>query len=139
MKDYAVQTVEVGGVPYTEYRCPPQVEEEVIITIEFKPEVHYLDDYSYPQPKFIFQEEVAILKELTFVDAPNPLEEVDFYPIRAMELVERKLSNGRLAEAPYWLYGLRSTKGTRELMWFSEDELIRTRSSRASKRRILEK
>ena len=127
MEEYAVQTVEVGGVPYTEYRCPPQVEEEVIITIEFKPEVHYLDDYSYPQPQFVFKQEVAILKRVPLGDTPNPLEEVDFYPIRAMELVERKLSNGRLAEAPYWLYGLRSNKGTRELMWFSEEELISKR------------
>ncbi len=127
MEEYIAQTLDAFGIPYTEYRCPPEVEEQVIITIEFKPEIHYLDDYSYPQPKFIFQEEVAILKELTFGALPNPLEEVDFYPIRAMELVERKLSNGRLTEAPYWLYGLRSTEGTRELMWFSEDELISKR------------
>ena len=127
MEEYIAQTLDAFGIPHTEYRCSPEVEEQVIITIEFKPEIHYLDDYSYPQPKFIFQEEVAILKELTFVALPNPLEEVDFYPIRAMELVERKLSNGRLTEAPYWLYGLRSTEGTRELMWFSEDELISKR------------
>ncbi len=127
MEEYIAQTLDAFGIPHTEYRCSPEVEEQVIITIEFKPEIHYLDDYSYPQPKFIFQEEVAILKGFALGDTPNALEEVNFYPIRAMELVERKLSNGRLAEAPYWLYGLRSTKGTRELMWFSEDELISKR------------
>ena len=130
MENYAVQTVEVGGIPYTEYRSSPEIEEQVIITIEFKPEVHYLDDYSYPQPQFVFLEEVALTKQVNYCQQNKIAlseEVIEFYPIRAMELVERKLSNGRLAEAPYWLYGLRSNKGTRELMWFSEDELISKR------------
>ncbi len=130
MEDYAVQTVEVGGVPYTEYRYSPEPEEQVIITIEFTPEVQPMDDYSYPQPQFVFKEEVALVKQVNYCQQNKIAlseEVIDFYPITAMELVERKLSNGRLAEAPYWLYGLRSHKGTRELMWFSEDELISKR------------
>ena len=130
MEDYAVQTVEVGGVPYTEYRCSPEVEEQIIITIEFKPEVHPMDDFSYRQPQFVFLEEVALAKQVNYCQQNKIAlseEVIDFYPITAMELVERKLSNGRLTEAPYWLYGLRSTEGTRELMWFIDEELISKR------------
>ncbi len=130
MEEYTIQTVEVEGVPYTEYRCPPETEEQAIITIEFTPEVHPMDDYSYPQPQFVFLEKIALAKQVKYCQQNKIAwseEVLDFYPIKAIELVETKLSNGRLAEAPYWLYGLRSNKGTHELMWFSEDELISKR------------
>ena len=110
MEEYIAQTLDAFGIPHTEYRCSPEVEEQVIITIEFKPEIHYLDDYSYPQPQFVFKEEVALAKQVEYCQQNNIAlseEVIEFYPIRAMELVERKLSNGRLTEAPYWLYGLR--------------------------------
>ena len=41
-----------------------------------------------------------------------------------MRLVKISLTGQALDEAPYWLYGIPGIKGTLELTWFTEDELI---------------
>ncbi|NJO94324.1 MAG: hypothetical protein HC820_08245 [Hydrococcus sp. RM1_1_31] len=50
-----VQTISAFGIPYTEYRYYPEPTdlEIPIITIEFKPKTHPLDDYCYDQPQFV--------------------------------------------------------------------------------------
>ena len=55
-----IQTIEANGVPYVEYRAEPEIDEEVIITIEFTPQQQSWDsDYQYSQPQFIFGDMVA--------------------------------------------------------------------------------
>ncbi len=123
---YTAQTVEAFGMPYTEYRSQPEEIPE-IITVEFYPKNHPLSEYTYPHPKFVFTEKVVIREQYEYCleNQINLAEELNSYPIKAMELVENKLSNGRLSSAPYWLYGIRCHSGTRELMWFSDDELLK--------------
>jgi len=50
---------------------------------------------------------------------------LDIFRISAMELVEYRSKSGVLTDAPHWLYGIRYARGTRELIWFEEDELSR--------------
>ena len=122
---YTAQTVEAFGMPYTEYRSQPEEIPE-IITVEFYPKNHPLSEYSYPHPKFVFTEEVVIREQYEYCLENNiNLEQLNPYRIEAMHLVENRLSNGRLSEAPHWLYGLRSPYGTRELMWFDDSELLK--------------
>ena len=55
-----IQTIEAGGMPYTEYRAQPEVDEEILITIEFTPPIQSFDvEYSYSQPRFRFGDMVA--------------------------------------------------------------------------------
>lgn len=123
-----VQTIRAFGVPYTETRYYPEPTdvEEPLITIEIKPKTHPLDDFGYSRPRFVFGN-VVVLKEQWQYCQEHPddsSEELDIFCICAMELVERKSESGRLTEAPHWLYGIRCSTGTQELMWFIEDELL---------------
>jgi hypothetical protein len=133
---YEVQTIEAFGIPYTETRYYPEPSEvePQLITIEFKPKTHPLDDYCYSQPRFVFGDVVVLKKQWDYCqDHPvKPDEELDIFRICVMELVERRSPSGRLTSAPEWLYGIRCTTGTKELMWFEEDELMSSRELKPS-------
>ena len=120
------QTIEAFGIPYVEYgHDEPEVEQR--ICIEFTPQVHHLDDYGVPEPAFKFCDEVALRDQYdqcvqNNIDFSDGL---DIFRISAMELVEYRSKSGILTDAPHWLYGIRYTRGTRDLIWFEEDELAR--------------
>ncbi|NJO93361.1 MAG: hypothetical protein HC820_01475 [Hydrococcus sp. RM1_1_31] len=126
-----VQTVEAFGISYPEIRYYPEPTEveEPLITIEFKPKTHPLDDYSYSHPRFVFGDLVVFKDQWEYcLEHPDDSsEELEFFRICAMELVAPKSESGRLTEAPYWLYGIRCSTGTQEIMWFDEDELMSER------------
>ena len=124
-----IQTIEAFGIPATEYRTQPQVEEQQLITIEFTPP-GINDEYLVEQPEFVFGDTV-IIKEQWDNCFLNQLdtEELDTFTVCAMELVEPKNQLGQPSEQTYWNYGLRCTSGTRELIWFKENELVRKAST----------
>lgn len=126
---YEVQTIEAQGVPYVEFRHEAEPTETQIITIEFSPQNYPLDDYTYSQPLFVFGELVALREqwECCQQNQLDPNEELDWFKVCAMELIEPQSKSGRLTNPPYWLYGIRCQSGTRELMWFEEGELISKR------------
>jgi hypothetical protein len=136
MSYYEVQTISAFGIPYTETRYYPEPTENEpqLITIEFKPKTHTLDDYGYSQPKFVFGDLVILQEQWDYCQAHHvePNSELDIFHICAMELVERRSKSGRLTSAPEWLYGIRCTTGTQELTWFSEDELMSSRELKPS-------
>jgi hypothetical protein len=140
MTYYAVDTVESGGIPRFEYRVEPEPGQITsdIITIEFKPEKHPLDEYSYSHPEFTLTQRV-VLKEhyealemckMQFSDEYDS-STLKYYRICAIEIVEPKSSSGRLTDDPYYLFGIRCETGTKEMMWFSSDELIASRELEA--------
>jgi hypothetical protein len=123
---HARQIVEAFGIPYVEYGYDePEVEQ--LICIEFTPPAHHLDDYAIPVPAFTFCEEVAVREQYDHCLKNNIdfSEGLDVFRISALELVERRSKSGVLTDAPHWLYGIRYARGTRELIWFEEDELAR--------------
>jgi hypothetical protein len=123
---YTKQTIEALGIPYVEYGYDePEVEQR--IQIEFTPRTHRLDDYAVPEPAFTFCEEVALGAQYDYCLEQNLdlSEELDTFYICALELVECRSQNGVLTDKPYWCYGIRKVRGTRELLWFEEDELVR--------------
>jgi hypothetical protein len=123
---HARQTIEAFGIPYVEYDySEPEVEQR--ICIEFTPPAHHLDEYAIPDPAFTFCEEVAVREQYDHCLKNNIdfSEGLDVFRISALELVERRSKSGVLTDAPYWLYGIRYARGTRELIWFEEDELAR--------------
>jgi hypothetical protein len=128
---YDVQIIEAFGISYPETRYYPELTdlEPQLITIEFKPETHPLDDYGYSQPRFVFGDLVVLQEQWEHCQENHvePNEELDIFRICAMELVERRSKSGRLTSAPEWLYGIRCTTGTQELIWFDEDELMSSR------------
>jgi hypothetical protein len=130
-----VQSVEAHGIPTTEYRVAP-TRELLLITIEFTPCVHPADEYCYPHPEFTFGDEVATVEQWSDCQEHNLNldEEIDIYKVCALELVENKTKSGRLRETPHWLYGIRCTTGTKELMWFEGAELVAKRDLKAGDR-----
>jgi hypothetical protein len=120
------QTVEAFGQPYIEYDYRDDVIPD-LVRIEFSPTIHPSDNYGVSEPAFTFCEEVAIAEQLSHCVANN----IDFgdgldtFRICALELYEHRSRNGVLTERPRWLYGIRYFRGTRELTWFEEDELVR--------------
>ena len=92
------------------------------ITIEFIPEVHPSDEWTaYHNPAFKFGELVKI------IDESCPHQEWDEYRICALELYEPRWKNtGTLMLAPEWRYGLREPRGTGELIWFIEQEIVKS-------------
>jgi len=133
MSDYKVQTLEAFGTSYVEKRYEPESDNVGKITIEFYPNVHPLDElvleYEYPYPVFVFGELVALRQQWEYCRKHGiaPEEEINYYRICALELVAPESESGRLTEAPYWLYGIRCTTGTKELMWLEEEELVALR------------
>ena len=122
-----IQTIEAAGVPYTEYRTEPEIDEDVIITIEFTPQQQSWDsEYQYSQPQFIFGDMVATKQQWEHCQTNHlPDTELDLFRICAMELVDSLTPNGELLSQPYWKYGIRCLSGTKELIWFEEQALIR--------------
>ena len=46
---------------------------------------------------------------------------------------------GRLKAPPYWLYGFRTPSGTKELIWFEEDDLVAKREITLSRSQTYER
>ena len=125
-----LQTIEAAGIPVTEYRSFPEVEEQQLITIEFTPNVTS-DEYLVKQPGLVFGDTVIIREhwDNCFLNQLNT-EELDTFTICAMELIEPKNQSGQLIARPYWRYGIRCLDGTKELLWFKEHELVRKPSTK---------
>ena len=124
-----IQTIEAAGLPVIEYRNQPELYEQRLITIEFTPPA-INDEYLVEQPGFVFGD-IVIIKEHWNNCLINRLdtEELDTFTVCAMELIEPKNQSGQPIDYPYWHYGVRCTEGTRELIWFKEQELARKASN----------
>lgn len=125
-----IQTIEASGIPYVEYRPQPEVNEELIITIEFTPEQQSPDsDYQYTQPEFRFGDIVATRQDWEYCYRHQlPESELDTFRICAMELVDNLTPSGGLLSQPRWKYGLRSSH-SKDLVWFEEQALVRVTPS----------
>jgi hypothetical protein len=123
MTQYKVQSIECQGIPCIEFRHEPEIYEPIEIC--FTP-TFANDEYAYTPPKFVFGDEVIIAERWNFCQENNLNfeEEGNIYRLCALELVEVSLVQNRLYQAPYWMYGIRGTKGSNELVWFSEDALM---------------
>ena len=123
-----IQTIEAAGALVTEYRTQPEVGEQRLITIEFKPPVTS-DEYMVEQPSFVFGDTV-ILREHWDNCYLNKLDtdEIATFTICGMELVEPKNQLGQLIDYPYWKFGIRNTDGSKEMIWREEQELVRKAS-----------
>ncbi len=121
-----IQTIEASGIPYLEYRPQREVDEDLLITIEFTPEPQSWDsEYQYSQPEFVFNDLVATRQQWEHIYKYHlPETELNLFRICAMELVDNLTPSGQLLSEPYWRYGVRCDK-TRELRWFSEQALVR--------------
>ena len=98
-------------------------EETQLITIEFTP-VQDEED-SCPQPKFIFGDRVVTKEQGEYCQSKGiSVPSILFMTICAIELVQSLTSSGKLLSKPRWKYGIRSTLGTRELIWFEESDLF---------------
>ncbi len=129
MSAYQAQTIEKGGVPYSEYRTAPDFTDYPIVTIEFTPDPDRCGIYAYPQPKFVPTEEVTLRVHWEYC-RDNSLDlsaELEYFRLCAVEIVEDMDERGRLKAPPYWLYGFRTPSGTKELIWFEEDDLVAKR------------
>ncbi len=124
-----IQTIEAAGIPITEYRTQPEVYEQRLITIEFTPPV-INDEYLVEQPGFVFGDTVIIKQQWEdyFINQMDT-DELDSFTVCGMVLIELKNELGQPIDYPYWKYGVRCTEGTRELMWFKENELVRKAST----------
>jgi hypothetical protein len=125
---YEVQTISAFGIPYTETRsCPEPIDLEIpIITIEFKPKIHPLDDYCYDQPQFVFTDVVVLCQEWEYCQM-HQLDinsELDDYRVVGMKLNETRSKSGRLTESPEWLYEIECLTRYKENRTVSSDELI---------------
>ncbi|BAZ47327.1 hypothetical protein NIES4102_43730 (plasmid) [Chondrocystis sp. NIES-4102] len=86
--------------------------ERQLITIEFAPPQDPKEtEYTYPQPLFVFTEQV--------VPKNNPS---SLFKVCAMELIESKTPSGQLLNQPYWKYKL--TDGQKQI-WKDESTLVR--------------
>ena len=121
-----IQTIEAAGVPYVEYRPQPEVDEDIIITIEFTPPKQSPDsEYYYPQPIFRFRDLVTTKQQWEHCYKHRlPESELQLFRISNMGLVENLTPSGQLLSQPYCRYGVRCDR-TRELRWFSEQALVR--------------
>lgn len=123
MSYYEVQSLDCQGVPTIEYRVEQPIPER--IQFDFIPRFPY-DQYGYSNPKFVYCEEVILVSQWLECQENQDdfFDEHEVYHICALELEEYTLTGKTLYEAPSWKYGIRGTRGTRELIWFEEDELI---------------
>ncbi|MGB5769429.1 MAG: hypothetical protein WBM32_06100 [Crocosphaera sp.] len=131
MAQQLIQTIEAQGRPYAEYRDEPDQSDLLIAKEkEFFVQVKKSfpnDLYEYPEPDFCVGSKVVITDEWNYCEENGIdfLEESEIYKISAIELIEPTFRSGRgLSEPAYWMYGIRGTKGTYELVWFREDELL---------------
>ena len=99
------------------------------LRIEFVPAVNPGDEWEFNDPAFSFGEllAAALRYRVKILDESCPHEDWDEYVICAMELyAPRWKSAGTLMEMPTWRYGIRCPRGTGELAWFSEEEIVKT-------------
>jgi hypothetical protein len=88
-----------------------QTSERQLITIEFAPKLDPKEtEYSYPQPLFVFGEQV------TKHNSSTP------FTVCGMELVEFKTPLGQLLNQPYWKY---KVDNGQEKIWLDESALVR--------------
>ncbi len=121
-----IQRIECQGIPAIEYRTEPDdIPIPERIQFDFIPQFPY-DQYGYSPPKFVFSEQVILAFQWHQCqdNQDNFFEEHEVYRICALELDEYSLTGKTLYEAPSWKYGIRGTRGTRELIWFEESDLI---------------
>ena len=121
-----IQQISDQGIPTIEYRAEPT--EPIVperIQFDFIPRFPH-DQYAYSPPKYVFCEQIILISqwEECQENQYDFFDIYDVYHICALELVEYSLTRKSLYEAPSWKYGIRGTKGTKELVWFEEDELI---------------
>ena len=118
-----IQRLECLGIPTIEYRGEAPISER--IQFDFSPRFPH-DQYGYSPPKYVFSEPVILVSQWQeCLDNQYDFFDVyDVYHICALELIEYTLTGDRLYEAPYWKYGIRGTRGTKELIWFEENELV---------------
>lgn len=124
-----IQTIEAAGIPAVEYRTQPEVGEQRLITIEFTPNATS-DEYLVEQPEFVFGDIIVIKQqwEHCFLNQMDT-EDLDTFTICGMELIEPKNQSGQMIDYPYWKYGIRSTDGSKEVIWREEYELVRKAST----------
>jgi hypothetical protein len=85
-------------------------QERQLITIEFAPQIDSNEtEYSYPQPQFVFGEQVVPKNNLSIT-----------LIICGMELVVSKTSSGQLLNQPYWKYKLDDGQ---QNLWLNESAL----------------
>ncbi len=121
-----IQRLECLGLPTIEYRAEPdEIPIPERIQFDFIPQFPS-DQYGYSNPRFVYCEEVVLASQWLFCQEQqyNFFDEHEVYRICALELEEYSLTGKTLYEAPSWKYGIRGTRGTRELIWFEESELI---------------
>jgi hypothetical protein len=121
-----IQQIDAQGIPTIEYRAEPdEISIPSRIQFDFEPRFPH-DQYGYSEPKYVFCEQVILVTQWQECQ-DNQYDFFDIYEtyhICALELEEYSLTGKKLYEAPSWKYGIRGTKGTKELVWFEEDELI---------------
>ncbi len=126
MSYYEVQRIECQGIPTIEYRTEPDdIAIPQRIKFDFVPRFPY-DQYAYSEPRYVYCEKVVLASQWQ-ESQKNQYDFFDIYEtyhISALELIEYTMGGDRLYEAPSWKYGIRGTRGTKELIWFEEDELI---------------
>ena len=99
------------------------------LRIEFVPAANPGDEWEFNDPAFSFGEllAAALRYRVKILDESCPHEDWDEYVICAMELyAPRWKSAGTLMEMPTWRYGIRCLRGTGELAWFTEEEIVKT-------------
>ena len=118
-----VQRLDCQGVPTIEYRVEQPIPER--IQFDFIPRFPH-DQYGYSDPKYVFCEQVILVSQWQECQENQYdfFDEYEVYYICALELVEYSLTRKSLYEAPSWKYGIRGTNGTKDLIWFEENELI---------------
>ena len=120
------QRLDCQGIPTIEYRAEPT--EPIVperIQFDFTPRFPH-DQYGYSEPKYVFSEQVILISQWQKCqdNQYDFFDDYEVYYICALELVEYSLTRKSLYEAPSWKYGIRGTNGTKELIWFEENELI---------------
>lgn len=126
MSSTEIQRLECQGLPTIEYRAEPdEIAIPERIQFDFSPRFPY-DQYPYSEPKYVYCEEVVLASQWHQCqdNQYNFFDEHEVYRICALELIEYSMTGDRLYEPPSWKYGIRGTRGTRELIWFEESELI---------------
>ncbi|MGB5769614.1 MAG: hypothetical protein WBM32_07055, partial [Crocosphaera sp.] len=131
MAQQLIQTIEAQGRTYAEYRDEPD-QSDLLLAREKKlflqVEKSFPNDlYEYPEPNFCLGSKVVIAEEWDYCkeNGIDFLEESEIYKISAIELIEPTFKSGRgLSEPAYCMFGILGTKGTYELVWFRDDELL---------------
>lgn len=94
------------------------------IRVEFVLTIDPSDQFEYCDPTFKFGDKVKIL------DESCPHDDWEEYTVYAMELyAPRWRDTDTMMEAPQWRYGVRCARGTGELIWFTDNEIVQSNQS----------